>query len=642
MAAQYSPQRRLPGTGFEGQYTDAESLPRQLRDRQGPRQVVALSKIDTDALELREHRFGLDALGNRRDAEGPADLDDRLDHAAIHRVVGDMTDELPVDLEEIDRQRLQIHEGRQPGAEVVQRELAAARFQLAHEVGDAGEAGHRRRLGDLEAQGGGDRGVAHALQDELDEGLLVEGRAREIDREQRRRLLAQAPRLQQLDRLLHDPPVDDRHDVIALGRRDELTRWHERSVIVPQAHRELMEARRGCGSDRHDGLEEQLQAVFLHGARNARNPTHLAMAVGDAVRLVYVNAIAALVLRGIAGDIRRAHHARDALGLRVDMHDTDAGPDRQRARSPHEPVVADGLAHAIGDARGLFRSAAFQQHAELIAAQARDGVGDAHSGLQQTGDVAQQTVAGLVAARVVHHFELVEIDVQQSVAALAALRAQHRRVQAVVELTAVDQAGERVVARLIGQRPFQAPFLGDIVKHDDRADDPALAVADRSGGFLDRHFLTGARDEHRVVGGGAALAATQHAQQRIVDRLARDLVDEIQDLADRAAARLLQAPGRQALGDRIDVFDAPLGIGADDGVANRLERHLRPLLLGEHRLLGALALRDVRNRTLVAHDAVFSVTHCARVLQNHDLLPVAPAHTEFCVAYLTFGLYLPH
>src|SRR2546430_17133922 len=29
------------------------------------------------SLELREHRFGLDALGNRRDAEGPADLDDR-------------------------------------------------------------------------------------------------------------------------------------------------------------------------------------------------------------------------------------------------------------------------------------------------------------------------------------------------------------------------------------------------------------------------------------------------------------------------------------------------------------------------------------------------------------------------------------
>ena len=88
-----------------------------------------------------------------------------------------MTDELPVDLDEIDRQRLQIHEGREPGAEVIERELTAARLQLAHEVGDAGEARHRGRLGDLEAQGGGDRRLAHALQDELGEGLLVEGRA---------------------------------------------------------------------------------------------------------------------------------------------------------------------------------------------------------------------------------------------------------------------------------------------------------------------------------------------------------------------------------------------------------------------------------------------------------------------------------
>src|SRR2546430_11204215 len=53
------------------------------------------------------------------------------------------------------------------------------------------------------------------------------------------------------------------------------------------------------------------------------------------------------------------------------------------------------------------------------------------------------------------------------------------------------------------------------------------------------------------------------------------LFRSIQDLGDRAAARLLQAPGRQALGNRIDIFDATLGIGADDGVANRLERHLR-------------------------------------------------------------------
>ena len=56
-----------------------------------------------------------------------------------------------------------------------------------------------------------------------------------------------------------------------------------------------------------------------------------------------------------------------------------------------------------------------QQHAELVAAEARDGVGGAHAGLQQAGDVAQQAVAGAVSAGVVDHLELVEVDVQQHV-----------------------------------------------------------------------------------------------------------------------------------------------------------------------------------------------------------------------------------
>ena len=66
---------------------------------------------------------------------------------------------------------------------------------------------------------------------------------------------------------------------------------------------------------RHDGLEEQLEAVLLGGARDARHPVHLAMAVRDAVRLVDVDAVAAVVLGGVAGDVGRAHDARDALGV---------------------------------------------------------------------------------------------------------------------------------------------------------------------------------------------------------------------------------------------------------------------------------------------------------------------------------------
>ena len=76
----------------------------------------------------------------------------------------------------------------------------------------------------------------------------------------------------------------------------------------------------------------------------------------------------------------------------------------------------------------------------------------AHVRLQQSGHVAQQPVARLVTAGIVDDLELVQVDVQQRVGALAALRRQQRPVQAIVEFATVDEPGQRIVARLLGQR----------------------------------------------------------------------------------------------------------------------------------------------------------------------------------------------
>src|SRR5690348_12985256 len=102
----------------------------------------------------------------------------------------------------------------------------------------------------------------------------------------------------------------------------------------------------------------------------------------------------------------------------------------------------------------------------------------------------------------------------------------------------------------------------------------------------------------------ARLAAPEGAHQRILDRLARDLVDEIEHIAKGAATRLIQAPSREALGEGIDVLEADLGVGTDHRIADRLERHLRSLLLGKHSLLGALSFCDVRNGSLVTYYVV--------------------------------------
>src|ERR1700752_188906 len=104
------------------------------------REKDSLREVDADAPQLDEHRIGLHAFGDGGDSERPADLADRLDHAAIHRILGDVADELTVDLQVIHRERLQVHERRHAGAEVIERELAAASLELAHEISGGGEA----------------------------------------------------------------------------------------------------------------------------------------------------------------------------------------------------------------------------------------------------------------------------------------------------------------------------------------------------------------------------------------------------------------------------------------------------------------------------------------------------------------------
>src|ERR1700739_2112947 len=99
----------------------------QVGDRLRGGEMAALGEVDADALELIEHRAALDAFGDGGDTERPPDLADRLHHAVVDRIVVQVADELPVDLQVIDRQRLQVRERRQAGAEVIEREAAAAR-----------------------------------------------------------------------------------------------------------------------------------------------------------------------------------------------------------------------------------------------------------------------------------------------------------------------------------------------------------------------------------------------------------------------------------------------------------------------------------------------------------------------------------
>ena len=153
---------------------------------------------------------------------------------------------------------------------------------------------------------------------------------------------------------------------------------------------------------------------------------------------------------------------------------------------PDEAVVADGAAHVVRDLPRLLERTADQQHAELVAAEARHGVAVADRIAQQLRHFAQHAVAGEMSARVVHDLEAIEVEIAQHVLAIAAMSALDRLFEAPLEFAAVDEAGERIVRRLIRHLPREAAQLRHVVQQDDRARHFLVGVANRRRGQLDR------------------------------------------------------------------------------------------------------------------------------------------------------------
>ena len=89
--------------------------------------------------------------------------------------------------------------------------------------------------------------------------------------------------------------------------------------------------------------------------------------------------------------------------------------------APAEAELAHGAPHLLGDLPGLLERAVLEEHAELVAAQPRQHVAAPHPGAQEGGDLLEHLVARQVAAGVVDHLELVEVEIEEDVvAALAA------------------------------------------------------------------------------------------------------------------------------------------------------------------------------------------------------------------------------
>ena len=196
-------------------------------------------------------------------------------------------------------------------------------------------------------------------------------------------------------------------------------------------------------------------------------------------------------------------------------------------------------------------------------------------------------------AGVVNDLELVEIQVQQRVGRLARPGTLQRTLEAILELTTIDQPGQDVVTRVIAETTIQLTGLRNVVEHEHAPGDHSLAVANRGGRTLDIELVTVSTDQQRRAHGLDRPVPSYRYDQRILERLAGFLVEPSKDLVQWPTAGVVDFPARQFLGDRVHVFDIAISVCGDDTVADGLQRNLRTLLLPEQCFFVELALRDI-------------------------------------------------
>src|SRR5439155_4996090 len=115
---------------------------------------------------------------------------------------------------------------------------------------------------------------------------------------------------------------------------------------------------------------------------------------------------------GVHGDVRMAHERVRIVTVARKGGNANAGADRQLAAVQHQWLVERGL-QLQRDALRHLRVSLRQDNGELVAAQARDGIGRAQCTSQTERYFLQKTIAGVMTKRVVDLFEAVEVKHQE-------------------------------------------------------------------------------------------------------------------------------------------------------------------------------------------------------------------------------------
>jgi len=251
-------------------------------------------------------------------------------------------------------------------------------------------------------------------------------------------------------------PSHQRLEALYLGRRQ----IEDRLVV----HRDL--ARRE-GVAQFLGERETADRLLVH-ARGEDDVVALALALG----LVQgdVGLLDELVVVGPRGVPDDDPDARVLLDV--------AAADQERRGQR----LDQSSRHLLGLPR---RVQSFGEVEEFVAAEAAECVGVARDLLEAPRDRSEHLVAGEMPERVVHPFEVIEVQEEHRAQPALAEHPRVRLFQPVVEEQPVGQLRQGIVQRLVGELLGEDPLLGDVAFGDDEVERVALGVAGRGPRHLD-------------------------------------------------------------------------------------------------------------------------------------------------------------
>ena len=125
--------------------------------------------------------------------------------------------------------------------------------------------------------------------------------------------------------------------------------------------------------------------------------------------------------------------------------------------------------------------------------------------------------------------------------------------------------------RQMGYLERRRACFTDVLEDDNRAHDLSIALVNRGDGIGDRHLASIPTDQDGVALQHHLLVLDDAELQQIADWLARDAIDDAENIVRQAADGLFASPTRGLLGGAVKIGHVANGVGTQDRITDELQ-----------------------------------------------------------------------